>query len=130
MEDIVHNLRIVTAKKTRNSSGATTRIPLVPGALEMIADEAGTRTKGVIFKLFSEPRMRKYIKLIVAHAKISKKVIWNSGRHTFATNFLKATNNLAALQKLLGHSNISMTMVYAHIITNDLEREMDVFGKT
>jgi len=129
MEDIVHNLLIVTAKKTRNSSGATTRIPLVPGALEMIADEAGTRTKGVIFKLFSEPRMRKYIKLIVAHAKISKKITWNSGRHTFATNFLKATNNLAALQKLLGHSNISMTMVYAHIMTDDLEREMDVFGK-
>lgn len=130
MEDIVHNLLIVTPKKTKNSSGATIRIPLVPGALEMIADEAGTRTKGLIFNLFSEPRMRKYIKLIVAHSKISKKVTWHSGRHTFATNFLKATNNLAALQKLLGHSNISMTMVYAHIITDDLEREMDVFGKT
>jgi site-specific recombinase XerD len=129
LEDIVHNLLIVTPKKTKNSSGATIRIPLVPGALEMIADEAGTRTKGVIFKLFSEPRMRKYIKLIVAHAKISKKITWNSGRHTFATNFLKATNNLAALQKLLGHSNISMTMVYAHIMTDDLEREMDAFGK-
>jgi len=129
MEDIVHNLLIVTAKKTRNSSGATTRIPLVPGALEMIADEAGTRTRGLIFNLFSEPRMRKYIKLIVAHAKISKKVTWHSGRHTFATNFLKATNNLAALQKLLGHSNISMTMIYAHIRTDDLEREMDTFGK-
>ncbi len=129
MEDIVHNLLIVTAKKTRNSSGATARIPLVPGALEMIADETGTRTKGVIFKLFSEPRMRTYIKLIVAHAKISKKITWNSGRHTFATNFLKATNNLAALQKLLGHSSISMSMVYAHIMTEDLEREMDIFAK-
>jgi len=106
MEDIVHNLLIVTAKK-----------------------EAGTRTRGLIFNLFSEPRMRKYIKLIVAHAKISKKVTWHSGRHTFATNFLKATNNLAALQKLLGHSNISMTMIYAHIRTDDLEREMDTFGK-
>ena len=129
MEDIIHNLLIITPKKTKNSSGATIRIPLVPGALEMIADESGTRKKGLIFNLFSEPRMRKYIKLIVAHAKISKKVTWHSGRHTFATNFLKATNNLAALQKLLGHSNISMTMVYAHIMTDDLEREMDAFGK-
>jgi site-specific recombinase XerD len=73
--------------------------------------------------------MRTYIKLIVAHAKISKKITWNSGRHTFATNFLKATNNLAALQKLLGHSSISMSMVYAHIMTEDLEREMDIFAK-
>jgi len=130
MEDIVHNLLIITPKKTKNTSGATIRIPLVSGALEMINDEAGERKKGIIFDLFSEQKMREYIKLVVAHAKVAKKITWHSGRHTFATNFLKATNNVAALQKLLGHQTIAQTMVYAHIITDDLEREMEIFDKS
>ena len=61
------------------------------------------------------------------HAKILKHLSFHSGRHTFATLFLKKTNNLAALQKLLGHSNISMTMVYAHLASEDLKREIGVF---
>ncbi|MFA5817326.1 MAG: site-specific integrase [Bacteroidales bacterium] len=127
MEDIVGGLLMVVPKKTRNSSGVTIRIPLSRTALELIKDECPMRVKGTIFNTYSEQRMRTYLKDIIGHAKIKKHVQWHSGRHTFATIFLMKTNNLAALQKLLGHQNITQTMVYAHILTNDLEREIGVF---
>jgi len=127
MEDIISNLLMVVPLNSQNSSGKTIRIPLSKTALELIKDESPYRVKGLIFSTYSEPRMKLYIKEVVLHAKIHKHVSFHSGRHTFATLFLKKTNNLAALQKLLGHSNISMTMVYAHLASEDLEREIDVF---
>jgi integrase len=35
-------------------------------------------------------------------------------RHTFATHFMKNGGNILDLQKILGHSDIRMTMIYAH----------------
>jgi integrase len=46
-------------------------------------------------------------------------------RHTFASWYLKERKNLAALQKLLGHREITMTMRYAHIIQDDLREEAE-----
>ena len=127
MEDIISNMLMVVPLKTKNSSGNTIRIPLSHTALELIKDESPFRVKGLIFNTYSEQRMRLYLKDVIKHAKITKDVNFHSSRHTFATLFLKKTNNIAALQKLLGHQNINQTMVYAHIITDDLEREIDVF---
>ena len=38
------------------------------------------------------------------------------GRHTFATMFLEKGGDVQVLQKLLGHSEITTTMIYVHII--------------
>ena len=35
-------------------------------------------------------------------------------RHTFATHFMMKGGNIIALQRILGHSDISQTMTYAH----------------
>lgn len=36
-------------------------------------------------------------------------------RHTFASHFIMNGGNIVALQKLLGHSNLNITMRYAHL---------------
>lgn len=41
-------------------------------------------------------------------------------RHTTATRFLRATGNLKATQKLLGHSRIETTLKYAHVLVDDI----------
>lgn len=48
-------------------------------------------------------------------------------RHTFATNFLRLKDkndkvSLAILQKLLGHKQISTTMIYTHLDYTDVDR--------
>ncbi len=49
-------------------------------------------------------------------------------RHAFASRFLQATGDIAALQAILGHKTIAMTMRYAHMITSHLHRAMANFG--
>ncbi|GHD43490.1 Site-specific recombinase XerD [Marinobacter persicus] len=42
-------------------------------------------------------------------------------RHTFASHFMMNGGNILALQKILGHSSIAMTMRYAHLAPDHLE---------
>ena len=48
-------------------------------------------------------------------------------RHTFASNFLQATVDIPALQVILGHRSIQMTMRYAHLVTAHLHQVMATF---
>lgn len=41
-------------------------------------------------------------------------------RHDFASKLLRSSRNLALAQKALGHSDITSTMVYAHVLDEDV----------
>ena len=45
-------------------------------------------------------------------------------RHTFATNLLRKTGNIRLVQKALGHADLSTTMIYTHIVDEELEGAM------
>lgn len=64
--------------------------------------------------------IKKYEKL----SGISKNISPHTLRHSFAIHFLKQTRNLAALQKWLGHSQITTTMIYLRIVQSDLADEI------
>ncbi len=42
-------------------------------------------------------------------------------RHTFATQYLKHGGDVVRLCKILGHSEVSTTMKYLHLVTADLQ---------
>lgn len=42
-------------------------------------------------------------------------------RHTFASHFIMNEGNILVLQKILGHTDIKMTMRYAHFSPDHLE---------
>jgi integrase len=50
---------------------------------------------------------------------------WHLLRHTFASHFVMRGGNILALQKILGHSDLKMTMVYAHLAPDFLGQEME-----
>ncbi len=121
-EDIIVDHIVIIPKKLQNNHAKTVRIPLCQYAKKLINDEAPFRIHGQIFNMISEQKTRVYLKDIVKVVKITKNVTFHSGRHTFATLFLKKTHNILALQKLLGHSRIEMTMIYSHILGEEIER--------
>lgn len=49
-------------------------------------------------------------------------------RHAFASNLVQATGNIPALQAILGHKTIAMTMRYAHMVTSHLHQAMTEFA--
>lgn len=60
-------------------------------------------------------------KRIFARAKVNGAA--QSLRHTFATQYLRRGGNLFNLQRILGHSDIKTTMVYVHLVNEDLIRD-------
>lgn len=74
----------------------------------------------------SEQKLRDALKDAVKSTGINKNVTFHIGRHTFATNYLRAGGKVERLQKLLNHKNIRETMIYVHIIEQELETDINL----
>ena len=52
-------------------------------------------------------------------AGINIRVSFHTGRHSFATLTLAATNDIATVSELLGHSSVATTQIYAEVLMED-----------
>jgi site-specific recombinase XerD len=77
--------------------------------------------------LISTRYLREMVKRLAKKAGISKDVHPHTLRHTFATDLYRQTKNLRLTQKALGHSQISSTMIYTHIVDDELEEALKTF---
>ena len=68
--------------------------------------------------------MNAYLKEIADLCGIKKQLTFHMARHTFATMTLSKGVPMESVSKMLGHTNIKTTQIYARITNKKIEHDM------
>ena len=134
VDDVNLDLGVVKCTSSKKSRS----IPLYPNALKalgvylkdvrstMLADE----NERALFVNVSGVRMSrqgfwKILKHYQATAHIEKDITPHTLRHSFAVHLLENGADLGSLQELMGHSDISSTQMYTHMVDQRLKSVYD-----
>lgn len=91
-------------------------LPLSDAALRFLPDRGEKTPESLVFDLPKRITTQCDIRTWVKRAGIEKRISFHCARHTFATLALTKGADLYSISKLLGHTNVKTTQVYATII--------------
>ena len=82
----------------------------------------------MVFKGLSRAHTREPFKKWLKDAGIKKKITFHCSRHTFGTLALSKGMPIESVSRVLGHTNIKTTQIYAKITTQKLGDDLTAFG--
>ncbi|GAA3575221.1 hypothetical protein GCM10022395_25290 [Snuella lapsa] len=112
----------------REKTNETVKIPLLPKAkqiMEKYMQESKATKK--LLPVLSNQKTNQYLKEIVKASGIHKHITFHSARHTFATTVTLSNGvPIETVSKLLGHTKLSTTQIYARVLQKKVGEDMDL----
>ena len=115
--------------KKRHKTNVTSNIRLLDIPKAILQKYDGKLPDGKILPIISNQKMNDYLKEIAAVCGINKKITYHVARHSFATLSISYGVPIESVSKMLGHTNIRTTQIYAKIIDTKLSADMDMFAQ-
>jgi len=116
------NLWIMTK---RQKTDVSANIPLLDVPKQILDKYAGTLPDDVVLPVLSNQKMNAYLKEIGDVCGIDKNLTFHLARHTFATSVTLAKGvPIETVSKMLGHTNIKTTQIYARITDGKIGHDM------
>lgn len=109
----------------RNGKGGKDRIiPMSNVLAELLKEYLQTLLEGAKAKIFdlTIKGVEDIVSACAGRAKIRKRVTPHKLRHSFATHLLENGTDIRYIQKLLGHSNLNTTQIYAQVTDKALDK--------
>lgn len=106
-----YRVKIVMVKTQK-----TLYLPLSKEALRWMPERGDAKDTEKVFSLPSQCYLNVVLRTWAANSGITKHVTFHTARHTFATLELTAGAELYTVSKLLGHTQVKTTQIYAKII--------------
>ncbi len=113
----------------RQKTNVPFRVKLLDSAYSIIERYEPMRKGGRLFGMPQNKYANEKLKLIVQKCGIIKPISWHCSRHSFATLALTKGMPIESVSKILGHTDISTTQIYAKITTEKLDRDISAFGE-
>ena len=95
-------------------------VPIPDFLLNKLKDYASKTKSDYLFPL-STRQIERIVKEAAIRAGITKKVTPHVLRHSLATTLLSKGVDIRYIQELLGHSSLSVTQVYTHVVPSKLK---------
>ena len=107
---------LVVSIQSMQKTGKQVTIPLNQSALKWLPDRNGCKPGQKVFDMTCLSACNRCLKKMAAAAGIEKNVSFHTARHSMATLSLAAGGDLYTVGKLLGHTSINSTQVYADVV--------------
>ena len=105
------------------------RVKLLPEAIALIEKYRSNERKE-LFPMIHHPNLRRHMKGLRDLAGIKTDLVYHMGRHTFGSLItLEAGVPIETISKMLGHTNLTTTQLYAKVTPKKLFDDMDIFIK-
>ncbi|MGO4818422.1 site-specific integrase [Flavobacterium sp. W22_SRS_FP1] len=114
--------------KNRQKTDITSKIPLLPMAMEIVDKYKNHPTcvnENRLLPILSNQKMNAYLKEIADVCEINKELTFHIARHTFATTITLSNGvPIETVSKMLGHTNLKTTQHYAKILDKKISSDM------
>lgn len=115
----------ITSK--RQKTGVPFQIKLMDVAMQIIKRYEPFRTGNRLFDIGSYNMVNRRIKTVAKRCGIEKTVSFHLSRHSFAVLALNYGMPIESVSKILGHTNITTTQIYAKVTNTKLENDISAF---